>query len=260
MNNVVHRRFSGALNVSRPALFAGVLLKHVRIVDDTAHAAASNQGASVELPEEQADFIEFVRDWEAKANKAGKAGKVGMTAMLLLPLAACGGGGGSGFGGGGSGGGLGIVVDGPISGATVWRDSNVNGILDANESSTTTASDGTFDPSLLGTVGAFISTGGTDTVTGMDFTGLALKAPDGSTTISPITTLIQAEIDNGQTLAAAQARVITTLGLTAGTDLITFNPTASDVDALLANEIIAAGQKNYSRHRCAEHGWRQFHC
>ena len=70
----------------------------------------------VEMPQGQAEFLAFVREWTAKHKRP-----VGMslTTMLVLPLAACGGG-GSGV--------LqpapttnGYVIDGAISGATVTR-------------------------------------------------------------------------------------------------------------------------------------------
>jgi hypothetical protein len=59
------------------------------------------------------------------------------------------------------------VVEGYISGATVFADANGNGQLDAGEASTTTDSTGGF--SLTGGSGPLVAFGGTDTSTGLQF-------------------------------------------------------------------------------------------
>ncbi|MEG4300995.1 Calx-beta domain-containing protein, partial [Microcoleus sp. Pol11C1] len=74
----------------------------------------------------------------------------------------------------------GLVIDGYISGATVFLDANKNGVLDTNEPSTTTDSNGefnlnipfeTFDTNKNGEIdpseGNLVATGGTDTATGL---------------------------------------------------------------------------------------------
>ena len=74
-------------------------------------------------------------------------GGLGSPWMGLLGLAGGGGGGGGGFGGGGGGFGIGGgVIDGYVSGATVFWDINSNFIMDANEAaySTTTGADGSY--------------------------------------------------------------------------------------------------------------------
>ena len=80
-------------------------------------------------------------------------------------------------------------IDGPIAGATVLAvDEGVTTTTDAN---------GFFNFNFVPT-GAIELTGGTDTVTGVAFTG-TLKAPKGSTIISPITTAIKEIMDLGST-------------------------------------------------------------
>lgn len=84
-------------------------------------------------------------------------------------------------------------IDGPIAGATVTA--LAEGIT------ATTDANGSFGFSFIPT-GGFELTGGTDTVTGVAFTG-TLKAPSGSTIISPITTAIKEVMDLGNTEADA---------------------------------------------------------
>ena len=100
-------------------------------------------------------------------------------------------------GAGGSGGGSivfsGQGIDGPIAGATVTA--LAEGVT------TTTDANGSFGFTFI-PAGGFELTGGSDTVTGVDFTG-TLKAPSGSTIISPITTAIKEVMDLGNTEADA---------------------------------------------------------
>ena len=84
-------------------------------------------------------------------------------------------------------------IDGPIVGATVTA--LAEGV------STTTDGNGEFFFTFVPT-GGFELTGGTDSVTGVDFTG-TLKAPAGSSVISPITTAIKEVMDLGNTEADA---------------------------------------------------------
>ena len=92
-------------------------------------------------------------------------------------------------GGGSSSGFSGQGIDGPISGARV--------LAVAEGVTTTTDSNGFFKFSFVPS-GDIELTGGTDTVTGVEFTG-TLKAPKGSTVISPITTAIKEIMDLGST-------------------------------------------------------------
>lgn len=130
------------------------------------------------------------------------------------------------------------IQDGPISGASVYLDNDNSGTLTEGDVQVgTTNNQGQIlvanSASIAGK--ALIAIGGTDTDTGLAFTGI-LKAPAGSTMINPLTTLVQQIIEaNPNTSAvAAQAKVKTVLGLP-DVDLTTFNPvTSNDATAALA--------------------------
>jgi hypothetical protein len=92
---------------------------------------------------------------------------------------------------------VGQGIDGPISGATVKVFNASNALV----TTTTTNGVGAFTLDFVPTSMSFELTGGTDTVTGIAFTG-TLKAPAGSTIISPITTAIKEVMDNHNTSEA----------------------------------------------------------
>jgi Ca2+-binding RTX toxin-like protein len=120
----------------------------------------------------------------------------------------------------------GRVVDGYIAGATVFADANGNGVLDAGEVFATTNADGTF--TLTGGSGPLVMTGGTDISTGLAFTG-TMKAPAGSTVVTPLTTLVAALVaadPDHTSIADAQDAVKSGLGLSADVDLTTFDAVA----------------------------------
>ena len=158
-----------------------------------------------------------------KRNFLGSVGKIleglkhpaALPSLLILPLTGCGGSGttattsDSGDGG--------IVFDGYLVGATVYRE--------GSDSSTgvTTETGGVFS-SLTGS-GDFIVVGGTDASTGLAFTG-QLKAPDGYGVVSPLTTMVEALIASGTDATTALANVTSSLGLT-GVDLSTLDPIAT---------------------------------
>jgi hypothetical protein len=118
----------------------------------------------------------------------------------------------------------GKVIDGYISGATVFADANGNGKLDPGEVSTTTDANGNF--TLTGGTGPLVAFGGTDVSTGLPFKGV-LEAPAGSSVIDPLTTLLSGiESSAGLSLAAAQQEVLAALGLSSGINLTTLDPIA----------------------------------
>lgn len=129
---------------------------------------------------------------------------------------------------------LGKGLDGPIFWATVFFDANLNGILDSDEPNTTTDSTGnyqleisnTFDINENGIIdpeeGQYVLTGGIDVITGQAFNS-TLKAPTGSTVITPLTNLISELVAVGLTPEEAEATVKTALGLP-DVDLTTFDP------------------------------------
>jgi hypothetical protein len=106
-------------------------------------------------------------------------------------------------GGVGSGGGEnspifdGVVLDGPISGATVYDP--------ATGVTVTTNSDGEFRFKYIPN-GALEATGGVDTITGLPYLG-KLRAPFGAKVISPISTVIDRMIDGGMSESEAKIRL-----------------------------------------------------
>jgi Ca2+-binding RTX toxin-like protein len=146
----------------------------------------------------------------------------------------------------------GVVADGLIAGATVFRDANGNGQWDAGEAKAITAADGSF--TLSGGSGALVAIGGTNTDTGLA-NMLTLRAPDGSTVVNPLTTLVAAVLESapaGTTAQAAAAIVAQALGISPTIDLLkvdVFSAASSgDTAALEAQKaaativtIIAAG-------------------
>jgi len=111
--------------------------------------------------------------------------------------------------------------DGYFSGATVFTDTNKSGFLENGEPTATTNVIGRYE--LAGTAQPIGLVGGTDIATGLAFQGV-LRAPSGSTVITPLSTLL---VDS----AGSQATLLTRLGLTlpGGTNLGTYDPTAQVV-------------------------------
>nr|MDJ0820284.1 VCBS domain-containing protein [Paracoccaceae bacterium] len=123
----------------------------------------------------------------------------------------------------------GVAVDGYILGATVFGDANENGVLDPGEVSTVTDSSGNFV--LTDAVGPLVLTGGIDISTGLDFQG-QLRAPNGSSAITSVSTLVAELIDQGQTQEDAEMLVRDGLGLAPTIDFLNVDPVA----ATLAND------------------------
>jgi len=122
----------------------------------------------------------------------------------------------------------GKLIDGYIAGATVFVDLNKNGQLDTGEASTVSDAQGNFTlPQGLN--GPIVAIGGRDISTGLDFTGV-LKAPAGSTTVTPLTTLVnELMTSSGLSATAAQDRVLDAVGLSAlkgQVDLTKLDPVA----------------------------------
>jgi hypothetical protein len=81
---------------------------------------------------------------------------------------------------------VGLAVDGYLSGSIVFHDANGNGVYDPGEVATTTDSSGGFV--LNGGSGPLVLQGGFDLGTNLPFKGV-LAAPDGFSSITPLTTL-----------------------------------------------------------------------
>ena len=133
----------------------------------------------------------------------------------------------------------GSVIEGYIAGATVFADTNGNGELDSGEAFTTTNANGQF--TLTGGSGPLVMFGGTDVSTGLPFTGV-LKAPEGSTVVTPLTTLVAELAATSGNVQAAQDAVAAAFGLDPTIDLQSYDPVqlaaGGDPDALA---VLSAG-------------------
>jgi VCBS repeat-containing protein len=134
----------------------------------------------------------------------------------------------------------GHAIDGYLSNALVWRDTNGNQTWDAGEPYTFTDANGAFSGLTNGT-GTIRVTGltnalravltnepsgpSTDISTGKVFDGV-LSAPEGATVINPLTTLVVA-VGNGPNAAATLASLKAALGIDANVDLANFDPLAA---------------------------------
>jgi Ca2+-binding RTX toxin-like protein len=135
---------------------------------------------------------------------------------------------------------IGHSVDGYVAGATVFADANGNGVLDLGEASATTDIAGSF--SLIDGSGPLVMSGGTDIATLLPFTG-TLRAPEGATVVTPLTTLIAELVEGGQSIPDATAHVAEAFGLDGlGFDLLTFDPIPSVIaEDAGAAQVAAAG-------------------
>ena len=188
-----------------------------------------------------------------KLNKNTRIFKTSLTPLGLLTLAACGGGGG----GGSSSISVsnnysvsGNAVAGPIDGAIAFVDYDEDGVLDiADEPYVYTDSNGAFSltstdsdaPIVVttdSTTAGGLSVSAIDTSSDTSLTGITLKAPTGSSVVSPTSTVA---FDLMETNGLTEAQVATALGLD-GVSILSFNPYASGVnaDTALAVEKVAS--------------------
>ena len=135
--------------------------------------------------------------------------------------------------------GEGWVIDGYISGATIFLDANKNGIKDSNEPSTTTDFNGayqldipleTFDKNKNGKIdadeGNLVAFGGTDTATGLPLE-MPVSAPADANVVTLLTSLVTDLMAGGMTQSEAESKVKSTLSIPAGVDLSDLDPIAS---------------------------------
>ncbi len=152
----------------------------------------------------------------------------------------------------------GKAIDGYLSGSDVFADANGDGVWNEGEAKATTDKSGNF--TLSDAKGTIHISGGTDLSTGKAFQGV-MKAPEGSTVVTPFTTVQQGFIEAGQTPAQAEKSVATAFGFDADkVDLTKYDPIAELVKATasgttdavvtqmmassakIANFFVAAGQ------------------
>ncbi|QWD77375.1 VCBS domain-containing protein [Polynucleobacter sp. MWH-Svant-W18] len=134
----------------------------------------------------------------------------------------------------------GHVEDGYIVGATVFADSNNDGVLNAGEAFAITDAAGGF--TLVGGTGNLVMTGGVDITTGLA-NKITMSAVGGSSVVTPLTTLINNLVANSNLTAQdASALLAKQLGLSAGIDLSSYDPvTAALTGDTNAAKIFAAG-------------------
>jgi len=139
----------------------------------------------------------------------------------------------------------GIVADGFVRGATVYIDTNSDGVAEAGVDYLVGITDatGNFFMASDAPVGAIIAVGGVNVDTGVANT-MSLKAPEGSSTINPLTTMVQAVLDDqvasgttvdAASIAAASNTVAVSLGLSdalGGASLTDYDPISSGNIAL----------------------------
>lgn len=124
-----------------------------------------------------------------------------------------------------------LAIDGYVAGATVFIDSNNNGLQDDNEPSTVTDARGNFVFAGDLPAGHFVARGGTDLATGQPFVG-TLQAPAGATVISPLTTLTQTLVGSGQAASVAEAEQMLFAALNLPrVDLSSFDPIAAALNS-----------------------------
>ena len=132
----------------------------------------------------------------------------------------------------------GEVVKGPVANAIVFIDYNGDGQLNAGEPSQRTDSSGGFsfvDVDREGPIIALTDGTSVDTSSGLVIDGMRLTAPEGSSVISPLTTIMQ---EGGLT----NAQVVAALGLP-DVDLTSFNPFTADTAAETALAVEVAAQQ-----------------
>lgn len=116
----------------------------------------------------------------------------------------------------------GKAIDGYIKDGNVFADANGNGIWDNGEAKAITNGNGEFV--LTGAKGALVISGGTDLSTGKAFEGI-LKAPEGSNVVSPLTTIQQGFVEQGQSVDEAEQSVAQAFGFDASqVDLTKYDP------------------------------------
>ena len=133
----------------------------------------------------------------------------------------------------------GTAIDGILVGSTVCIDVNKNNTCDVGEPSAITDDRGQFSIPETTATGPLLLIGGVDNSTGEAFTG-SLKAPAGSSVVTPLTSAIQSLVEGGKSAEDAESNVKAAMGLT-GVDvnLTSFDPyneVSANAQAVLAKQ------------------------
>jgi hypothetical protein len=138
----------------------------------------------------------------------------------------------------------GAVVKGPLSGALVYADNDGDGIGDGDP--ITTASDGSYTISATNANATIIAMSGPETIdtsSGEPLTGITLKAPAGSTVVTPATTILEAQPDIEPAQLAIALGIPTTAADGSPIDIMSFNPYAVGADPAAALAAEKAAQQ-----------------
>jgi len=185
-------------------------------------------------------ILNYVRKIEMKSTI--KLSMLSLSAVALLSLSGCGGGSSDtktalspAFSG--------IGIDGILMNSQVCIDANSDGVCNSGEVTTQTDADGKFTFAAGSPTGPLILSGGIDKSTGETFKGI-LKAPAGSSVVTPLTSAIQSIMDNNSSVSAAdaEATIKTAMGLDGvGVNLTEFDPYngINGVNAAAAKQILA---------------------
>lgn len=122
----------------------------------------------------------------------------------------------------------GYVIKGYLSGATVFIDSDGDGLPDPGQSPVYTDANGHF-VLPAGYDGPIVAMGGVDTLTHVSFGSIVLSAPEGASAITPLTTLVHALVRAGMTVTNAEETVLGALHLSlpGQASLLSFDPIAN---------------------------------
>lgn len=138
----------------------------------------------------------------------------------------------------------GAVVKGPLSGALVYADSDGDGEPDGDP--IMTSSDGSYTLYSTNPNATIIATSGPNTVdtsSGETLTGITLKAPAGSSVVTPATTILEAQPNIEPSQLAVALGIPTTAADGSPIDLMSFNPYAADADPAAALAVEKASQQ-----------------
>jgi hypothetical protein len=118
------------------------------------------------------------------------------------------------------------VIDGYISGATVFRDLNNDGVLNVNEPRGVTDENGVAIIEGDTGIGSLIAFGGINIDTGEPFTAI-MKSPEGATSITPLTSIVNDIMENGYDMGMALSMVQAAFELNTSDDILTLDPIAT---------------------------------